>query len=292
MKRIGTIESLAFCSLALATSSGCAFGNKLEYRGTPDIAEGYKVEAPVLLGVVDRRADAADKGDNWVGVQRSLAGIPYRVVTASGRPLATDVGEALTASLVKDGFAARQVLVPTGAGDRVAEGLVKPVEGRGILLVIRKWATDLYLKMTVTYDLGIEVIDSAGKLLAEASFAGEDVIDQSNVKKPKRMSASATIASLFGDLLKANNVRGALLGETLAVPSSAPATAPAAVPTMPTPPARTSAQAPPPNPVQPLSPASKPGTAQPAQAQKCSVEQVMKMKDLKFSDAQIKAACE
>lgn len=291
MKWIKAIGTLACSSVALATASGCAFGHKLEYRGTPEIGEGYRVETPVRFGVVDRRSEVADKGDNWVGVQRSLTGIPYQVVTASGRPLATDVGEALTASLVKDGFAAKQILVPTGAGDRVAEGLVKSEGGLGILLVIRKWATDVYFKMNLTYDLGVEVIDSAGKPLAEASVAGDDVVDQSNKEKPKRMSPPVTMASLFGDLLKTNNVRRALLGETAVAPLSAPATVPPA-PATPTSSTRTTAPAATPKAAQAPPSASKPLSPQPAQAQKCSVDQVMKMKDLQFSDAQIKAACE
>jgi hypothetical protein len=61
-------------------------------------------------------------------------------------------------------------------------------------------------------------------------------------------------------------------------------------PTLQAQPAAISASPATPNTVYPPPTASPP--PQPTQTQKCSVDQVMKMKDLKFSDAQIKAACE
>ena len=168
------------------------------------------------------------------------------------------------------------------------------------MFVIRKWDTDLYMNMNLTYDVGLEVVDSSGKLLAEAALKGEDVIDKSNRQKPKRATPSAAAVALFEDLLKVNNIRAALSGETPAA-----ATPPNGAPT------RTATEAAASSPAKSAAPTvsstsrsdiketqrsqSAPTRENPQAAQperKCSVEQVMKMKDLKISDAQIKAACE
>src|SRR5256885_13519900 len=156
------------------------------------------------------------------------------------------------------------------------------------------------MNMNLTYDVGLEVVDSSGKLLAEAALKGEDVIDKSNRQKPKRATPSAAAVALFEDLLKVNNIRAALSGETPAA-----ATPPNGAPT------RTATEAAASSPAKSAAPTvsstsrsdiketqrsqSAPTRENPQAAQperKCSVEQVMKMKDLKISDAQIKAACE
>ncbi len=290
MNWVTNVGVSACCAIMLATASGCASGRKMEYRGAARVATDYKVETPVLLGVVDRRAEIADKGANWVGVQRSLAGIPYRVETASGRPLATDVGEVLTASLAKRGFAVKQVVLPSGSGDRAAEKLMKPDQGHGILVVLRKWETQVYFKTTLYYDVGAEVIDSGGSLVAESSLAGEEVLASPSNEQPGRLSAPATMASIFGNLLKTSKIRTALLGEIPTEPTAVPAVATVPTATMTV---QAAAVAPSAAPEAVAPPAPEPAVApQAVQAQKCTVDQVMKMKDLKFTDAQIKAACE
>lgn len=318
--------------MALASAaSGCAFGHKIEYRGVSNITLDYKLRSSSVLGVIDRR-DA--RNEDWVGLQKSMVGIPYPVGTTSGRPLATDFGELLAGSLNRR-FAVSQIVVPRGSDDRTARRIIGPADDSfGILVTLKRWETSAMFKMVLTYDVGLEVFDSKGNTLAFTSAAGEEVFDQSNVKRP---TLDVAVSSIFSDLFNHAEVQQALgappkapvagaerqgpIGTGFSPPppgvepqpaksGSTAATTPPADARRPlksgTPPSSIESQPPPATPATPTestqpplqgkaarSPAKPtPPAEKPREKAKCTVDQILKMKEMKFNDGQIKAACE
>jgi hypothetical protein len=281
--------------------SGCAFGRKIDYRGMSDLRVAYKIKPSLTIGVLDQRDVKAD-ADDWVGVFKSGFGIPYPVHTASGRGLSADLGELLRDSLIRR-FDVKQVVMRAGTEDRTARSLVKPDgEGAGILVTLRRWETSVYMRMVLTYDVGLEVFDSKGASLAFTSQAGEDILQDSNRKRP---TLEAAVASIFSELFNNKDVRRALEGPGDVAPPQtvAPAAsgselrqplraggAPAPSQSVPPPPQPAPGSIPEPSRI-PARPAAQTAPNAAAKA-KCTVDQILKMNEMKFSDAQIKAACD
>jgi hypothetical protein len=96
MRAIGSKLWMLFVLLGL---SGCAVGNQHQYAGVaPDLT--LKATHSVAVVVVDRRpyVVSGDKDPDFVGLQRGGFGNPFDVTTASGKALASDIADDVTAA--------------------------------------------------------------------------------------------------------------------------------------------------------------------------------------------------
>ena len=97
MKKINGIKILTVLSIAVFLN-GCAVGRTSDYStGSVDYNTGINEKAHFVVAFQDVRPYvlSGDKKDTFVGLQRSVAGVPWPVSTKSGAPLADDIGTML-----------------------------------------------------------------------------------------------------------------------------------------------------------------------------------------------------
>jgi hypothetical protein len=238
MKHVG----LLFLAFALG---GCVVGTKAVY--TPaKVTLDYAGQGPVSVGVKDSRPEVVggDRKESFVGLQRSLYGIPYAVQTQSGKSLAQELAE-----MVSRGLQARQVeveqvpLSPFVSRDQAITALEATSNPRLLLFEVNEWYGDTYSRTTLHYQVELSVLDAEGRELGRASVAGEDEIG--GKQRAERRTVQAATANIVQTLLASRDIVAA------------------------------------------VSPDARPRAA----GGKCSVEQVLKMKEAGLSEAQIKAAC-
>ncbi len=204
-----------------------------------------------------------------------MAGIPYPKHTDSGEPLATDLGKQLR-WMIPQAYQLFRIYEVRPAKDsaeaREAARPRHPDEKFGLLFTVYDWHNEISSRMNLRHDVGLEVVGPDGRTLATRRSTLDERFSQPEL--------SQQTAAIFFRLLNAPTVVAALEGTPATgalTPASSGAVAPAPATDDPTPwPSETQPAAQPP-------PATRP---------KCSVDQVLKLSELKFTDAQIKAACE
>jgi len=162
--------------LTILLLSGCAIGNKYDYADAQSKLS-YSGTGKVNSAVYDRRPDVIDDPTeaNEVGKQRTGYGIPFSVTTASGRPLAEDMGESLQRALNGAGFTTSRVLVqPTETPATARSRLLSGAHKRAVLLTMNDWYSDTLKNPTVRYDLTMTVYDARGAVLGSTHIKGED----------------------------------------------------------------------------------------------------------------------
>ena len=208
-------SSLVFLLFAVH-STGCAFGNRIEYRGTADFSVP-STDLDVALGVQDLRPYVlnGDKSSSFVGLQRSLYGIPYGVHTKSGLALADDLGSFLTDTMKKKSARARVTQVrfaaQTAPPERVA-ALRAAKAARWIVVELREWKTDTYFGTTFHYDVTLSVLEQDGAVSATKNVHGIDKLGD----RPERPDLPGAVNSIFGELLTDPAILAALSSPVLA----------------------------------------------------------------------------
>ena len=173
-KRKSLIAVLA--ALGLFMISGCAVGNKYNYR---DVVADISAPGSGAVGVAvhDQRdyVKSGEKPADFVGLQRGGFGNPFSVTTMSGRPLADDMTSVIAESLAKKGFKAIPVgVAPADAQGAVLEKLKATQADRMILLTLNEWKSDTYQNVALIYDVSLSVYDKKGKVLTEKKVNGRD----------------------------------------------------------------------------------------------------------------------
>jgi len=120
--------------------------------------------------VVDGEKDAS-----YAGTIRGGYGNPFDAWTVSENPLATDLTGVIVSALTAKGFQPRPVELGGGlsAQDAVKES-IKGDEERVILLTLKEWRTDTYIRTSLYVDVLLKVLDGQGRELAAVTSAGED----------------------------------------------------------------------------------------------------------------------
>lgn len=250
------IEHVSLCIVATIVLGGCAFGQRVDYRGSSAIAAPATKGAVVGLGTQDERPYVINGGKeaNFVGLNRSLTGIPYNVSTTSGAPLADEIGSLIAGALRTNGATVTQVNIPVGSSSERRLALFKTTNSsRYYLIELREWKTDNYLgSPSFIYDVSLSVIDSRGAILATKNTKGDDKLGS----RSDRANLATAISSIFGDLINDPAIISASVGS-----STASTDAPSPVPS-----------------------GFQPGGS-------CSVDQVLEMKRIGLAEDKIKAAC-
>lgn len=165
-------------SWALVLLGGCAFGNKITYSGArPDLA--LQGDKSVAVAVHDQRPYvlAGDKGPQFVGLSRSMYGIPYNVNTPNDVPLADEMTKVIADALAARGFKTTAVRIAFNQSRHAAQEMMQQAgTERGVLLTLKQWETDTYFGTSLEYDVRLTVFDRDGKELANADFKGDDDI--------------------------------------------------------------------------------------------------------------------
>jgi hypothetical protein len=156
--------------------SGCAVGNQYAYHGvTPEL--NARTSKKVAVATHDQRSyiQNGEKQPDFVGLQRGGYGNPFKVTTASGRPLAEDMTTAIVNSLQSKGIHCVPVFVgPADPESSVTSAMKKSAAQRHLLLTLTQWRSDCYSNVALAYDAQLKVLDASGTLLAQKRINGND----------------------------------------------------------------------------------------------------------------------
>lgn len=161
----------------------------------------------MALAVLDARPDvvSGDRKETFVGLSRSLYGIPYPAHTASRQPLAQDLSDLVNRAL-KLGGTPVQVVKASPFNHR--EGAIKALQSTGaerlILVEIRDWWTDTLIHTDLHYDLGLTVFNSQGQELGSTSATGHDELGRR--QRPERRDVPTATNDVFSTLFSAGPV--------------------------------------------------------------------------------------
>ena len=196
------MRTMTIAGICLVLLSACAFGTKVKYDFN-DIKFDVKPTQEIIVGVIDLRSYVVkgEKKENFVGLQRSGGGIPYGVVTASGRPLSDDMANSIAQALRHAGGTAKMVHLAPGstAEDGVAR-LLRETGERAVLVIIMSWKSDVYGSSgNLNYSLILNVVDSDGQRLADEQTSG--VRNFSSGSAWTVAAAGKYVPKIFRDLL-------------------------------------------------------------------------------------------
>lgn len=159
-----------------ALASGCAIGQTVAFH---NVVANPTVSGPGRVEVATRdqrpAVTAGERAANYVGVLRSIAGVPWPVRTATKRSLAEEMAAALVSSLQRRGFWAAAITIADSAGATdVRAGRERADADRLVILVLREWASDTWLRTDLSFDVSLSVIDPTGRILAETRVSGRE----------------------------------------------------------------------------------------------------------------------
>jgi len=159
---------MAFLALLAVLASGCAVGNRYAFDNV--VADAALAgSGQVAVAVHDQRAYvlSGDKEPQFVGIQRGGYGNPFDVRTEGDRPLAQDMANSIAATLGRSGFEARTVpALHSDAPAAVRDRLRQSGAERAVLLTVREWKSDAMMRLGLSCDLNMSVLDRAGSVLA------------------------------------------------------------------------------------------------------------------------------
>ena len=251
--------------LSAVIMTGCAIGNKSQYTG----GLSFKSEVPpnaasVVVTVQDNRPYVLDgsKTESYVGTMRSIGGVPWPIKTETGRPLAVDLGESIVTTLNLNGYKAVQLQTLPQSNDaeivRQLSAVSSDSSARILHFLIKEWRNHTWFITTFHFCVDLNVKSSLGNLLASTTECGEEELGSSN---PQFSTLSSAIATVIGKLVNASQIKAALTGG-------------------------------------PVSPVVTKNEILPPQKskllkseEKCSTKQILKMKELNFTDSQIATSC-
>jgi len=156
---------------------GCAFGRTVGYSGSTMALQGVSSKETVALGVQDSRSYVVSgrKPATFVGLMRGGYGNPFDVNTSSGQPMATEMRDALAASIkAKNIEVSTVVLTPSADSKQARQALAASHAHRAILVTLNEWKSDTFFRIALFYDVTVEIMDEAGNVVATNTIKGRD----------------------------------------------------------------------------------------------------------------------
>jgi hypothetical protein len=185
----------------LLTLSGCAFGHKTNYEGRSSFnikAQDHKV----IVAVHDMRpyVQNGEKSPDYSGTQRALAGVPYNVSTASGNPLADDLGLMIVNTMIFRNVSASQQKIPYvwTFNEFKKKILRKEKDSKVFYIKMAEWRTDTYFRVGLFYDLKLTVFDDLANEVFNNQETGAITLDPNQPGKETLATAiSGILEKLF-----------------------------------------------------------------------------------------------
>lgn len=184
------IGVLLLCTIV---GTGCAPGQRVnylgEYRFKPDVQVS---ETPTKVQVKDSRPEVlsgASSASN-VGIMRSIAGVPWAIHTASGRPLAADVEESIVLTLHRHAW-------QNTFGAQKPSNIMPDLE---IELNIKQWIQEVWFSAELSYCVEMTARVCGSKSDAVASQCGKRSISES-------MNLESAVGEIVGSLFNSPSMR-------------------------------------------------------------------------------------
>jgi len=243
--------------------SGCAFGNKHNYRGVVATVSPIP-EQNLAVATQDKRPYIldGDKEPSFVGLQRGGYGNPFDVNTDSDEPLSDSFSAAVCSSLAAAGAECGVVATqPSETLETVISKLKHEGRDRTMMFTLREWKSDCMQNTALHYDVELEVRGPDGEVVARRTIKGNDDLRGSfwNPAGYSKRAVPEAFRKKLEEFLNAPAIQSALgVGERAATESRgvlAKSTLPA------------------------------------AKESECSVKQILAMKNAGLTDLQIKRTC-
>ncbi len=157
----------------------------------------------LAIAALDSRPDviSGERQETFIGLSRSLYGIPYPVHTPSKKPFATELGTLAARGLKLGGTPPQVVTVsPYYGRPRAIESLKATSADRLLLIEIRDWWSDTLVHTDLNYDVSLTVLNAQGQELGSTSLIGHDSVSKRG-RPERRDIPTATndiLVSLFG----------------------------------------------------------------------------------------------
>ncbi len=198
-------------SLLIVGVTGCAVGNQDDYQNAnvslPLIGDGE-----LGVGVVDNRSYVlnGDKDPDFIGVQRGGFNNPFNVKTASGASLTDDMANALENALRNSGYAVSSLRFSSAESSIVASTIAESGKLKNIVLTVTEWKTDIYLKMSLHFNLLLQVISKDGTTIAKNHTQGNEIIGGGGLESQNAKTAAAAFETKIGRLFNNEAIIDAL----------------------------------------------------------------------------------
>lgn len=140
----------------------------------------------IAIAIQDRREYVVDGGkpETFVGLIRSRVGIPFDVHTTSTEPLATDLGNALVATLAFHKVKATYVRVtPDQSPEQVMSQVSKAGAQKALVITLLEWRTDTYQTTRMDFQFKAELFDASGRSVARQAISGSEALGRINASQ-------------------------------------------------------------------------------------------------------------
>lgn len=297
--RAGVAAARAMAAAARATvtvamiliMSGCAVGNKYSYRdvvATVPATGGKRV----AIATHDQRSYivSGDKSPTFVGIQRGGFGNPFDVTNKHNEPLSTSYSIAACNALKAAG--AQCTVIETNHLDHsstVVQKLQQSGQDVSLMFTLNEWKTDALLSTALIYDVTLDALSRDGTVTASKTIRGKDDLDGSfwngpgHGRKATPMAFKAKLESMLGS----PEIQAAIGGSSFSVSPVGYTAQPSRAHTTPviveSPRAEQRAKI-------PVTQAQT--VASGKSGVSCTVNQILEMKKLGLSDAQIERSCQ
>lgn len=180
------------------------------------------VQGSLAIAVLDSRPDVVSgkRKETFIGLSRSLYGIPYPAHTPSKKPFAADLANLAARALRLGGAVPPKVVTvsPYYGRQRAIEALQATSADRLLLLELRDWWSDTLIHTDLNYDLSLTVLNSQGQELGSTSLIGHDSVGRR--ERPERQDLTAATNDILRSLFEAKPVVNAFAAA--AAPAAAP----------------------------------------------------------------------
>ncbi|GBE53157.1 hypothetical protein BMS3Bbin14_01640 [bacterium BMS3Bbin14] len=281
--QIFDILALSIITATMLSLSGCAGGRSYDYRAISIDPMLSGNNTKLAIGVHDEReyVKNGDKYPQYVGTQRSPAYVPWNINTKSGLPMAEDFLKNIGKSLQHDGYKVDLVLLPEKENKKqVLARLQDTGDNKLLLFTINEWYFDVWYKTRMEYSMKLEVFDNNLRLLAHSEVAkkmwgeNDNAVPDLEFKSAveKLLSNDSIVKSLGEDFTYSDTDAKSTTYQSNTIKSER------------------------------VDKDEKKSQIKQNKihnenfskpiANKCSTEQILKMKEMRMSDEQIKAACQ
>ena len=246
------LASASLLAAAALAASGCAVGNTHTFRYTPQPGENLGQERVVLVfDVEDLRKDIVSGDEPPSWVGEQRAGFGIPYTITTTDRRA--FAEVVQETLQRDleSVGFRTVTAEETSPESVAGLLAEEGADRALVVVMRNFNSDTYNDIDVEWDFEATVYDPSGRALASNHLEGRQEVKGSLMNPVK--AAKLKVPPFFYDLMRQLVVGDREMMAALTRPPESPA------PT--------------------------------GEEPRCTVDQILKMRDAGLTDEQIRAAC-
>lgn len=199
-------------ALTLLLTLGACQGGTYDFAAVEPVLTVSSART-VSAAVIDQRPYVVngEKSPRFAGTGRGRMGETVNINTASGRPLAEELSDAVVRALGRQGIAASALPLPKGAPEDAVLTAFR-AQGAERLLAIRmhEWQSNANTRVTVRWDLEATVYDRSGGILARRATRGSQLIGTTDLRGDSGRIAVREVSRKLSDLLNEPAITAAL----------------------------------------------------------------------------------